>query len=210
MRYVYKAKTGFQKSKSASVGTIIEVELKLKDNSTFSSEVSGKPIKIGNRKLVLGIVKDITIRKKMEKEKLQLEAPLRQQQQLESIGTLANNPINGIMNYACLISKRLDEENPLKEYPSEIIKESERIATIVKKILAFSKNEKETHSLARIEDIINDTVSLIKTIMLHEQITLSLDIPDNLVSITCSSQQIRQVLMNLMTNARDSLNKKIF
>lgn len=60
----------------------------------------------------------------MEKEKLQLEAHLRHQQQLESIGTLANNSINGILNYACLISKRLDEENPPKEYSSEIIKES--------------------------------------------------------------------------------------
>lgn len=42
---IYKAKTGIQKLKSVSIGTIIEVELKPKNNSSFSSEVSGKPIK---------------------------------------------------------------------------------------------------------------------------------------------------------------------
>ncbi len=75
-------------------------------------------------------------------------------------------------------------------------------------MLTFSRVEKETHSLARIEDIINNTVSLIKTVILRDQIKLNVDIPTDLPSFKCRSQQIRQVLMNLMTNARDALNKK--
>ncbi|MCF6269652.1 MAG: PAS domain S-box protein [Melioribacteraceae bacterium] len=61
-----KAKEGFKKSKSKKSGAIIEVELQRKDKSSFPSEITGKPIKIGDKDMVLGIVKDITERKQAE------------------------------------------------------------------------------------------------------------------------------------------------
>jgi len=162
-----------------------------------------------------GFFIDITERKQLEEEKLHLEAHLRHQQKLESIGTLAggvaheiNNPINGIMNYAQLIKDRLEKDNPLQEYSSEIILETERVATIVRNLLTFSRDDQETHGPASINDIIGTTVSLIKTIMKRDQIKLNVDIPEELPELKCRSQQIRQVLMNLMTNAKDSLNQK--
>jgi PAS domain S-box-containing protein len=61
-------KTGFEKSKLEKSGTIFEVELQRKNKSTFISEVTGKTIVIGDMELVLGIIKDITDRKKAEEE----------------------------------------------------------------------------------------------------------------------------------------------
>ena len=52
------------------------------------------------------------------------------------------------------------------------------------------------------------TLSLTRTILRHDQIALEDNIPDGLPSINCRSQQIQQVLMNLITNARDALNAK--
>ncbi len=150
-----------------------------------------------------------------EETNKQLEIHLRQQQKLESIGTLAsgiaheiNNPIHGIMSYAQLISDYLDKNSPLREYTTEIIQGTERVSTIVSNLLTFSRHEKETHSPARIEDIINSTLSLVRSIIKHDQISLTLDIPDNLPNIRCRSQQIQQVLMNLLINSRDALNDK--
>jgi signal transduction histidine kinase len=51
-------------------------------------------------------------------------------------------------------------------------------------------------------------LSLIQTVMRHDQIDLLIDIPEGLPNVKCRSQQIQQVLMNLMTNARDALNQK--
>ncbi|MDP8286234.1 MAG: ATP-binding protein, partial [Candidatus Electryonea clarkiae] len=81
-------------------------------------------------------------------------------------------------------------------------------STIVRNLLTFSRAEKETHSPANIQDIVNDTNSLVQAIIKHDQITLELDIPDDLPQIRCRSQQIQQVLMNLLTNARDALNER--
>jgi signal transduction histidine kinase len=112
------------------------------------------------------------------------------------------------MNYAQLIQDKIGEENPLSEYTSEIIHETERVSKIVKNLLVFARQEKESHSPARIKDIIDDTMSLIQTVLKRDQITLIADISEDLPKIKCRSQQIQQVVMNLLTNARDALNEK--
>ncbi len=153
--------------------------------------------------------------KQAEEERKKFEVQLRQQQKLESIGTLAsgvaheiNNPINGIINYAQLIGDKLDKESSVRDYAEEIIHESERVATIVRNLLAFSRDEKESHSPANIKDIVDGTISLVQTIIRHDQIALKVGVAEELPKIKCRSQQIQQVLMNLLTNSRDALNER--
>jgi len=152
--------------------------------------------------------RDITDRRRLEEQLLQ-------SQKIESIGTLAggvaheiNNPINGIMNYAQLILDGTEADSPAKEYAHEIVNETQRIAKIVRNLLTFARDEKQFHSPALISDIVSSVLSLIQTVMRRDQIDLHLEIPDNLPKIKCRSQQIQQVLMNLMTNARDALNER--
>ncbi len=115
----------------------------------------------------------------------------------------------GIMNYAQLIQDGMDEGSPLGEYASKIMVETDRIGTIVKNLLSFARQDKqESRSAARMSDIVNDTLSLVATVMRHDQITFTVDVPEDLPMIKCSSQQIHQVVMNLLTNARDALNEK--
>jgi two-component system, cell cycle sensor histidine kinase and response regulator CckA len=177
--------------------------------------ITARNIPLPHEHLVISVVWDVTERKRLEEERWALEAQLRQQQKLESIGTLAggvaheiNNPINGIMNYAQLIQDRLPVDSPLTEFTGEILHETERVATIVRNLLTFARNETQSHSLARVEDIVEHPLSLIRTVMRHDQITLTVDVPKELPSLRCRSQQIEQVLMNLLTNARDALNER--
>jgi len=161
------------------------------------------------------IFTDITGSKKAEKERVTLEAHLRSQQRLESIGTLAsgvaheiNNPINGILNYSQIIFESDIGDKNIKKYASEIITETERVAEIVKNLLEFSRQKQQHHSYAKIEDIISKTLSLINTVLRHDQIEMIVDIAEDIPKIKCRSQQLQQVIMNLVTNARDALNEK--
>lgn len=169
----------------------------------------------GNLISIVGTVLDITERKRLEQERAVMEAKLRQQQKLESIGTLAggvaheiNNPVNGIMNYAQLIQDRLPADSPLKEFTGEILHETQRVAEIVRNLLTFARDERQSHSPARIYDIVESTLSLIRTVIRHDQIGLVVDVPEDLPEVKCRSQQLQQVLMNLVTNARDALNQR--
>lgn len=185
------------------------------DGMQVDVELSAVPFRFNDRNGSLIYLRDMTERKEFEKAKEDMELQLRQKQKLESIGTLAggvaheiNNPINGIINYAELIEDGNISPEQVKIFSQGIIHEGKRIAEIVKNLLSFARQEKQTHSPARIEDIIDQSVSLMRVMLRHDQITLELDIPQDLPSIKCRSQQIQQVIMNLITNARDALNAK--
>ncbi|MBN1624053.1 MAG: PocR ligand-binding domain-containing protein [Clostridia bacterium] len=148
-------------------------------------------------------------------EKMEAQEKAHQKQRLDSIGILAggvaheiNNPINGIINYGQLLldSNECGEEN--REYVTEIIKESGRISSIVKNLLQFSRYDSQNHSLARVEDIINNAVTLTRTILKSDQITINVSMQKDMHPVKCRSNQIQQVIINLLINARDSLNKR--
>lgn len=185
------------------------------DGSLYPAEVRLQLFEREGDRVFLAVIMDISERRRAERERQLMEAQLRQQQKLESIGTLAsgvaheiNNPITGIMNYAQLIQDRLPPGSPLADFTGEIMHETQRVATIVRNLLTFARNEKQSHSPARVADIVEGTLSLIRTVIRRDQITLTVSIPENLPALKCRSQQIQQVLMNLMTNARDALNAR--
>ncbi len=185
------------------------------DHKQNEAELSAVSFQLGGEDGALVFMHDVTQSRQLETEKLNMEAQLRHKQKLESIGVLAggvaheiNNPVSGIINYAQLISEAQGVDTDIVEFSGEIIKEGQRIAGIVKNLLKFARQEKQTHSLAQVNDIINETLLLIRTIIRTDRITLEVALAPELPSVKCRSQQIQQVLMNLITNARDALNAR--
>ena len=170
----------------------------------FSSLIVRKREPVGIR----GITLDIS-------ERVALENQLRQAQKLESVGMLAsgvaheiNSPVNSIINYAQLIADKLEPDSPLAGYAGKIGSESSRVATIVKNLLAFARDEKQRHRPIPVSDIVESTLSLVRAVLRHDQIALEVDVPADIPMIKCRTQQMQQVIMNLVTNARDALNEK--
>lgn len=194
-----------------------ETERRRKDGTRIPVSFAATAIRDAEGRVtgVLGIVSDLTPQKRLEAERTRLELQLRQQQKLEAIGTLAsgvaheiNNPIAGIMNYAQLIADTVPADHPAAGHAQEIVQEAERVATIVRNLLQFARQEKQTHSPARLPDIVEQTLSLVRAAFRRDQITLTVDVPETLPPLRCRSQQLQQVLLNLLTNARDALNAK--
>lgn len=196
------------------ISPVEEIFIRL-DGQPVYADVSAVAMQFDEKESTLVFARDITERRQLENAHREMEAQLRQQQKLEAIGTLAggvaheiNNPINGIMNYAQLILDQADTSSAQTGYAGEIIHETQRVSAIVKNLLQFSRQEKQEHSYASPYDIFNQTLSLIKTIFKRDQIKLEVELEEGLPDIKCRSQQIQQVLMNLLTNARDALNEK--
>jgi predicted ATPase/signal transduction histidine kinase/tRNA A-37 threonylcarbamoyl transferase component Bud32 len=162
------------------------------------------------------VATDISDRKRAERQREHFEGQLRQQQRLESIGTLAsgvaheiNNPVQGIMNYAELIAGSEAANDDIREFAGEIEIETRRVTTIVRNLLAFSRQElSEASEAVALAEIVNGTLSLVRAVMRKDQIALDIDVPADLPRVRCRSQQIQQVIMNLVTNARDALNNQ--
>ena len=144
--------------------------------------------------------------------------------QLASIGELAagvaheiNNPITGIINYAQVL---LDDSNQVslagesaappiqREMLDRIIKEGERIAYIVRNLLFFARQREEEAEVVEIEAIIQDSLALIKHQLQKDGVIIHTDIPENLPAIRVHPQQLQQVFLNLLSNARYALNQR--
>jgi len=189
-----------------------ELELSRKDGSLVPVEISAVMLENG---ILQAIVRDISQRKRAEEEKQNVERHLQQQQKLEAIGSLAsgvaheiNNPLNIIMNYAQLILDATEDDNIVSDNAGEILQEGERIATIVRNLLDFSRKEADKTSAVAMNSIVTSTQSLMHKFLARDQVTVSIDIPTNLPLVNCNKQQIMQVLINLFTNARDALNSR--
>jgi signal transduction histidine kinase len=161
----------------------------------------------GHQEATLLIARDLT-------EEEQMKAEAMRAAHLASVGELAagvaheiNNPINGIINYAQIIlDDPLDAEN--MGNLRLIIKEGKRIAGIVSNLLDFARRHEDSHASISLQNVIINCIDLIHHQLKQDSIILNLDLPGTLPQIMCNSQQIQQVILNIMSNARYALNKR--
>ncbi|MEY4583247.1 MAG: hypothetical protein RL701_7950 [Pseudomonadota bacterium] len=161
-----------------------------------------------------GVALDVTEHVQMARERGILQQHVRHQQRLEAIGTLAsgvaheiNNPVQSIMNYAQLIARRAGSGD-VATYAQEILQEAQRVATIVKGLLSFARQEGEPYTDVHAHELLESTLSLVSAMLRKEGIRLDSDLTLELPAIRCHPQQIQQVLMNLIGNAREALNAR--
>ena len=182
-------------------------------------EVTYEPLR-GDDGAIIGVgvvAHDVTdARRALEAERRlrQSEDHLRQQQKLESLGTLAsgvaheiNNPINVILNYAELIAEEAPE-GAARDFAGQVTREAERVARIVRDLLHFARREKPARAEADVAELVSETVSLIEASLRKDHARLDVLLEPELPPLVCRAQQVQQVLLNLLTNARDALNQR--
>lgn len=162
----------------------------------------------GMVKSVIELARDIT-------EKANLQAGATRTRHLASLGELAagvaheiNNPINNIINYGQLLIDELNQEKRDDDIARRIIKDGDRIATIVRSLLSFARIRKEEKSLVSLHEIFSDTLALTSAQVRKDGIHLKVNIPSKYIKISLHPQQIQQVFLNIISNSRFALNKK--
>jgi PAS domain S-box-containing protein len=175
-----------------------------KDGSTFPVEItiSRFDTPVGN--LVMGLVRDIT-------ERNRLEAQLHQAQKLDAIGQLAggiahdfNNMLGGIMGAAEILSLHIADDSEAKQYQTLILKTVSRAADLTGALLAFSKSSPKASSKLDIHEIINDAVALLKnTIDRRIEIKLEFAAPNSLV--VGDPSQLQNVFLNMGINSSHAM-----
>jgi PAS domain S-box-containing protein len=181
-----------------------------RDGSLYEEETSIAPVRDSSGRIVnyVALKRDVT-------REVAMQAHLRQQQKLETLGLIAssvaheiNNPLTGVLNYAQLIVDGAPQASEAGEFGREIVREADRMADMVRGMLSFAKRSSGELAPGRITDIVRATRMLVRAILRNDQITLATDIPDDLPQVMCRVQEIEQVVLNLLTNARDALNAK--
>lgn len=148
-------------------------------------------------------------------EHREAEAKVIQASKLASIGELAagvgheiNNPINGVINCADILLENIPQDSPDRRFAQLIRSEAERVASIVKKLLTFSRQQQEKYSMASMAEILDSVLSLSNKKIEKSLIALHLDVPETLPKIRCRGEQLQQVVMNLIINAIHALDER--
>ncbi|HCY88611.1 MAG TPA: hypothetical protein DHV36_25975 [Desulfobacteraceae bacterium] len=194
-----------------------DTELKLLDNGRFQDFWCTCSVvqrhRDGRVARVVVVCRNLT-------EKKRLRAEVLRNAQLAALGELAagiaheiNNPINGIINYAQIIEDLSAgsgnaADSPHAELPQRIKKEGERIAIIVSKLLSFARAGAEKKEPLIIRETIKDVLDLTAAMLKKEHIIIEMDIPDTLPAARAVVHQIRQIFLNIVSNARYALNEK--
>ena len=177
-----------------------EVTHKRKDGSTYPAEVVASKILLHNESYILGLARDITERKELEKR-------LRQAQKMESIGTLAggiahdfNNLLFPIIGMSELLLEDLPKGSLVRENTEQILKAGKRGSDLVKQILAFSRQSEQKMIPTRIQQILKEVVKLSRS-TIPSNIEIHQDIQPDCGMVMADPTQIHQVAMNIVTNA---------
>ncbi len=137
-----------------------------------------------------------------------------QSQRLASLGKLAagiaheiNNPLGGILVLSSLVVEDLKENDPHWENLQEVIKQTMRCRDIVKGLLQFSRQEEGKTEYVKVNDILNNTLSLIEKQALFHNIEVVKNLEDELPYILGDNSQLQQVFINVILNAVQAMKE---
>ena len=160
----------------------------------------------GRPGVVIQVLRDITGLKRLQAEAAKIA-------RLASLGELAagvaheiNNPITGIIGCAEILTEDAMEQDSLAEITAIILKEGKRIAKIVGSLLAFARNRQPLLSPVSMSDILAEALLLTAKLFQKSEIEIHLEIAPDLPLVMADEQQLLQVVLNLLHNARYALD----
>jgi PAS domain S-box-containing protein len=215
------------------IGIGREVQGQKKDGSTFPAELAVSEARLGERRVFVGIVRDVSQRKQAERalqetnrqlaqtlEALQARGEevraasqqLWQAAKLATLGELAASIAHELNNPLAIVSLRVESllaqtpaDDPRRHALVVVEQEVERMGNLVANLLQFSRRGQHQVSTLDVRDELARTLELVHYHLRHHRVEVVQDIADELPMIQADRQQLRQVFLNLLTNASDAM-----
>jgi PAS domain S-box-containing protein len=204
---------------------ILEVRLQPRNGEPFDAAITLSVARGGAHDTAIGfrwLVRDISAQRQLNDE-LRLreesarreaqasDARARHVQKLESIGVLAggiahdfNNLLHVVLGNADLARLHLPTDSPAREHLDEVVRATQRAAELTQQLLAYSgRGAVETRHL-NLSDEVREMATLLRT-AISKQATLVWELATDLPAISADPTQVRQIVMNLITNGSDAL-----
>jgi len=193
-----------------------ELMVQTPQGKSLPVSISLAPLSTDGEKVMIMSLRDLSLRKRLEAEREEMQRQVYQSSKLASIGELSagvaheiNNPLNGVINFAQLLK---DEEKPRSDFEQQmidgIIDEGERIARIVRGLLAFARADTQELRQIHFADSIETSIALFGRQFEKDGIKVEIDLEPNLPPVRADGSRLRQVVVNLISNAHHALKAK--
>jgi two-component system NtrC family sensor kinase len=139
------------------------------------------------------------------------ENQILQSEKQASVGRLAagvaheiNNPLTGVLTYTHMLLRRRDIGDDIRADLEVIVDSTERVRTIVKGLLEFSRQTKLTPEPTQVNHLISSTISLVENQALVKGVSIKFNPGENLPMVVLDRGQFQSVLLNMIINALDA------
>jgi PAS domain S-box-containing protein len=215
------------------IGIGREVAGQRKNGTSFPAELAVSEAWLGQRRVFVGIVRDITERKQAERDLQESNRHLEQtlealqskseevratsQQlwhaaKLATLGELAASIAHELNNPLAIVSLRVESllaqtpaDDPKRHALEVIEQEVERMGNLVANLLQFSRRGQHQVSTVDVREELAKTLELVHYHLRHRRIAVVQEIAPQVPYIHADRQQLRQVFLNLLTNASDAM-----
>jgi len=185
-----------------------------KAGTFHATEVHLKRGELDGRPVLMGIVRDISERKRAERERQQLQQQMQQSQKLESLGVLAggiahdfNNLLMAILGNASLALMKMRPESPSLLHIEKIESAARRAAELTNQMLAYSGRGKFVVEPLTLSRVVAEMRHLLEAVV-SKKVVLKYDFAGDIPRVEADAAQIRQVVMNLILNGSDAIGDR--
>ena len=172
------------------------------------------PFEHGENPTVLMSCRDVSDLKRAEEERKNMEAQIQHAQKLESLGVLAggiahdfNNLLMGILGNADMALTELPLHSSVRPYLDDVITSSQRAAELCRQMLAYSGKGRFVVQPVNLSVVVEEMAHLLE-VSISKKAILRYDFAKSISYVQADATQIRQVVMNLITNASDAIGDK--
>ncbi len=162
---------------------------------------------------VLALIRDITDLKQAEKEAQELRDRAEMSSRLAAVGEMAsgiaheiNNPLTGVIGFSELLARE-DLPPETLQHVRYILEGSQRVKSIVKRMLTFARQHKPFKTKTGINGLIDNTLDMRKYVLETANIEVVKKYDPGLPWVTVDPGQIQQVFLNIIINAEHAMRK---
>jgi two-component system NtrC family sensor kinase len=166
----------------------------------------------GNEIATVGSFVDLRERLEMERALRRTQEQLLQSEKLAAMGRLTsqiahelNNPLYGIMNTLELLKTEVSPQSKRRKILEMALSETVRLSDLLRKMLSFSKPDQEQRRPVDINTVIDEILMLHEKQLRENDIHITSSFADGLGQVNASKDQLRQVFLNMVANARDAM-----
>jgi two-component system NtrC family sensor kinase len=187
-----------------------------KDGELIEGDLSASIIydERGDEIASIGIFKDLRERLRIERELQKMQEALLQSEKLAAMGRLTsqiahelNNPIYGIMNTLELLKTEIPPESKRRRILELSLSEIQRLSEMLRNMLSFSKPEEEKRRSIKINELIEGILLVMEKQMKESNIKVEISLDPSIPEIMASTNQMRQVMLNILKNAKEAMPK---
>jgi len=160
----------------------------------------------------VGIFVDLRDRLEMERALRHTQEQLLQSEKLAAMGRLTsqiahelNNPLYGIMNTLELLKTEISPDNRRRKILEMALSETVRLSDLLRKMLSFSKPDQEERHPVDINSVLDEILLLHEKQLKENDINIKYRLAEGLGLVKASKNQLRQVFLNMVANARDAM-----